>query len=312
MKVAIVDLGTNTCRLFLAEVSGGRVRQEARVTTVERLGQGVDETGRLHEDAAERTHACLKGYAADIDAYGPERRLLVATSVVRDARDGKQFLKAVRYEFALPWRILSGEEEGRLAFRGGTSWLDDRSPDPLLLVDIGGGSTEFAVGSAGRSPSFVRSLDVGVVRLTERLLHVDPPPAAETTALAGHVAAAIHAAVPADLRAAVRGAVGVAGTYTTLVANKLGMTEYDARRVQGHVLSLPDIDGAIARFSAMTSAERGRLPGIQPGREDVILAGALIAREACRAFGLDAVSVSEADLLEGAALALADGSLTPS
>ena len=154
-------------------------------------------------------------------------------------------------------------------------------PDPLLLVDIGGGSTEFAVGSAGEPPAFVRSLDVGVVRLTERFFHADPPPAAEVAALAGHVAAAIEAAVPAELRAAVRGAVGVAGTYTTLVANKLGMTEYDGRLVQGHVLTLAEIDAAVARFAALTSAERGRLPGIQPGREDVILAGALIAREAC-------------------------------
>ena len=324
MKVAIVDLGTNTCRLFLADVTRGHVAQEARVTTVVRLGQGVDKTGRLHEDAVERTHACLEGYAPRIEAYGPERSLLIATSVLRDARDGRQFLKAMRYEFGLPWRILGGEEEGSLAFRGGTSWLAagggdgapsgrarSAVPDPLLLVDIGGGSTEFAVGAAGEPPAFVRSLDVGVVRLTERFFHADPPPPAEVAALAGHVAAAIEAAVPAELRAAVRGAVGVAGTYTTLVANKLGMTEYDARLVQGHVLSLADIDAAVAHFAALTSAERGRLPGIQPGREDVILAGALIAREACAAFGLDAVRVSEADLLEGAALALADGSLAP-
>jgi exopolyphosphatase/guanosine-5'-triphosphate,3'-diphosphate pyrophosphatase len=326
MKVAIVDLGTNTCRLFLAGVTGGRVTQDVRVTTVVRLGQGVDETGGLHEAAVERTHACLEGYAPRISDYAPERRLLIATSVLRDARDGKQFLKAMKYEFGLPWRILSGEEEGTLAFRGGTSWLaagggaltprgtamdPDRPPvpDPLLLVDIGGGSTEFAIGSAGEPPAFVRSLDVGVVRLTERFFHADPPPAVEVAALAGHVAGAIEDAVPAELRAAVRGAVGVAGTYTTLVANKLGMTEYDGRLVQGHVLSLADIEAAVSRLAALTSAERGRLPGIQPGREDVILAGALIAREACAAFGLDAVVVSEADLLEGAALALADGSL---
>ena len=242
----------------------GRVAQDARVTTVVRLGQGVDKTGRLHEDAVERTHACLEGYASRVAEYGPERSLLIATSVLRDARDGKQFLKAMRYEFRLPWRILSGEEEGSLAFRGGTSWLAAKDgagagegagadgagaaadaaagaaqtppPGPLLLVDIGGGSTEFAVGSAGEPPAFVRSLDVGVVRLTERFFHADPPPAAEVAALAGHVAAAIQAAVPAELRAAVRGAVGVAGTYTTLVANKLGMTEYDGRLVQGHVL----------------------------------------------------------------------------
>ena len=329
MKVAIVDLGTNTCRLFLADVTDARVEQAERLTTVVRLGQGVDKSGQLHEDAVARTHRCISGYAPRIAAYGPERSLLIATSVLRDARDGRQFLVALKYDFSLPWRILSGQEEGTLAFRGGTSWfaggaadalppaaaqpaaIRPAAPDPLLLVDIGGGSTEFAVGSAGEPPAFVRSLDVGVVRLTERFFRHDPPEEAEVAALTGHVAAAIADAVPAELRAAVRGAVGVAGTYTTLVANKLGMTDYDARLVQGHVLSLAEIDATAARFARLTSAERGRLPGIQPGREDVILAGALIAGEACRAFGLDAVRVSEADLLEGAALALADGSLKP-
>lgn len=321
MKVAVVDLGTNTCRLFLARVEGGRVRQEARVTTVVRLGQGVGETGRLHPDAVVRARACLAGYAPRVAAYAPARRLLVATSVLRDAADGREFLAAARRDFGLPWRVLEGEEEGRLAFRGGTSWLtaapaDDTpsapsAPDPLVLVDIGGGSTEFAVGSAGGPPALVRSLDIGVVRLTERFFHADPPPPAEVAALAGHAAAAIVTAVPAVWREAAHGMVGVAGTFTTLVANKLGMTEYDPARVQGHVLSAHDIDAAVSRFAVLTSAARGRLPGIQPGREDVILAGALIAREACRAFGLDAVSVSEADLLEGAALALAEGSLTP-
>ena len=133
MRVAVIDLGTNTCRLFLADVTAGRVAQAERLTTVVRLGQGVDKTSRLHEDAVARTHACLAGYAPRLEAYGPARRLLIATSVLRDARDGRQFLKAMRYEFGLPWRILSGEEEGSLAFRGGTSWLaagggDDARP----------------------------------------------------------------------------------------------------------------------------------------------------------------------------------------
>ena len=178
MKIAVVDLGTNTCRLFLARVEDGRVLQDARVTTVVRLGQGVDKYGRLHPDAVARTHACLSEYAPRIEVYGPERRLLVATSVLRDATDGRQFLRAVvAHDFHLPWRVLAGEEEGGLAFRGGTSWLvgapagsgpPGAAPDPLVLVDIGGGSTEFAVGSAGEPPALVRSLDVGVVRLTER------------------------------------------------------------------------------------------------------------------------------------------------
>ena len=326
MRVAIVDLGTNTCRLFLAAVAdGGAVDTADRVTTVVRLGQGVDRTGRLHPDAVARTRACIAGYAPRLEAYGPARRLLVATSVLRDAADGREFLEALEREFALPWRVLGGEEEGALAFRGGTSWLaapsgvvdagpgggSGAAPDPLLLVDIGGGSTEFAIGSAGQAPAFVRSLDVGVVRLTERFFAGDPPATAEVAALSDHVAAAIARGVPADLRAAAGGAVGVAGTFTTLVAHKLGLREYDARLVQGHVLTLADIDAAVALFARLTSAERGRLPGIQPGREDVILAGALIAREACAAFGLDAACVSEADILEGAALALAEGSLGP-
>ena len=314
MRLAVLDLGTNTCRLFLAEVDGGRVAQEARLVTVVRLGQGVDRSGRLHPDAVARTRACLDGYAGRIAAYDPARRLLVATSVLRDAADGREFLAAVERDHALPWRVLSGEEEGALAFRGGTAWLEAAGapPDPLLLVDIGGGSTELAIGSAGADPGFVRSLDVGVVRLTERFFAADPPGAAEVAALSEHVADTVREGVPAELRAGVRAAVGVAGTFTTLAANKLRMREYDARLVQGHVLTLADIDAAVLRFARLTSAERGRLPGIQPGREDVILAGALIAREACRAFGLDAVRVSEADLLEGCALGLADGSLTPS
>ena len=315
MKVAVIDLGTNTCRLFLARVTGDVVRQDTRLTTVVRLGEGVGESGRLLPAAVARTRACLRGYASRARAYRPERRLLIATSVLRTATGGRSFLHEVERESGFPWRVLAGEEEGALAFRGGTSWLA-ASPSgasvgtaPLLLVDIGGGSTEFAVGVAGETPTFVCSLEIGVVRLTERFFRTDPPQPEAVTNLAGHVAAAIAAGVPERLRRAVPAAVGVAGTYTTLVANKLGLTAYDASLVQGHVLSHADIDQAVGRLAVLTSAERGRLPGIQPGREDVILAGALIAREALRAFGLEAVTVSESDLLEGVALALADGSL---
>jgi len=309
VRVAVVDLGTNTCRLFLAEV-GAAVGTVERLTTVVRLGQGVDRTGRLDAGAVTRTRDCLAGYAPRLEAFAPERRLLVATSVLRDAADGRAFLEAVERDFALPWRVVAGEEEGALAFRGGTAELVGNGPRPLVLVDIGGGSTEFAFGAPGAAPEFVRSLDVGVVRLTERFIKSDPPAPAELAWLEGFTAKALADAVPATVRGAARGAVGVAGTYTTLVANKLGLREYRSELVHGHVLSASDIDDAIARFSALTNAERGRLPGIQPGREDVILAGAIIAREALRAFGLDEVRCSEADILEGAALGLADGTLT--
>ena len=312
LRVAVVDLGTNTCRLFLAEVSdAGAVRTDARLTTVVRLGQDVDRSGRLDPAAVARTRACLAGYAPRLEAYGPARRLLVATSVLRDAADGRGFLDRVERDFALPSRVLGGEEEGALAFRGGTTELAGRATWPLVLTDIGGGSTEFAVGAAGLTPDFVRSLDIGVVRLTERFVHHDPPAADELGRLTACVRGAIEEAVPAAVRGAPCGAVGVAGTYTTLVAHKLGLREYRSELVHGHLLSLADIDAAIAAFAGLTNAQRGRLPGIQKGREDVILAGALIAREACRAFGLAEVRCSEADILEGAALALAEGSLQP-
>ena len=311
VRVAVVDLGTNTCRLFLARVAGDNVTGDARLTTVVRLGQGVDRSGRLHPEAVARTRACLAGYAPRVETYGPARRLLVGTSVLRDAVDGRGFLDDVLRDFALPSRVLGGEEEGGLAFRGGTRELAGRVSGPLVLTDIGGGSTELAVGAAGEEPGFVRSLDVGVVRLTERFLHHDPPETEELARLTAFVAGAIVEAVPATVRGAACGAVGVAGTYATLVAHKLGLREYRSELVHGHVLNVTDIRAAIAEFTALTNAERGRLPGIQKGREDVILAGAVIAREACRAFGLDEVRCSEADLLEGAALALAEGSLLP-
>ncbi len=314
MKVAIVDLGTNTCRLFLAEAEGagspasGRVTTIERVTTVVRLGQGVDRTRRLAPEAVARTRACLEGYAVRIAAFAPERRLLVATSVLRDARDGGAFLDDVRRDFGLPSRVLAGGEEAELSFRGGTAGLDP-APGPVVLVDIGGGSTEFAAGLPGRGPDFVRSLDVGVVRLTERFLRHDPPEPAELDELTGFVRDAILDGVPPGVRESAGLMVGVAGTYTTLVAHKLHLREYRSDVVHGHVLSLDDIGAAVTLFSSLSNEERGRLTGIQPGREDVILAGTLIAREACLAFGLDAVRVSEADILEGAARALAQGSL---
>jgi exopolyphosphatase / guanosine-5'-triphosphate,3'-diphosphate pyrophosphatase len=310
VRVAVVDLGTNTCRLSLAETDdAGGLTTVLRLTTVVRLGQGVDRSGRLEAAAVARTRACLAEYAPRLEAFAPERRLLVATSVLRDAADGGAFLASVERDFALACRVLSGDEEGVLAFRGGTAELAGRTAGPLALTDIGGGSTEFAVGTAGSPPDFVRSLDIGVVRLTERFVQHDPPAAAELDRLVAFVAAEIAAAVPAAVRGAARGAVGVAGTYTTLVAHKLGLTEYRSELVHGHVLGLQDIEAAITAFGLLTNEQRGRLPGIQKGREDVILAGALIAREACRAFGLEEVRCSEADILEGAALALAEGSL---
>jgi exopolyphosphatase/guanosine-5'-triphosphate,3'-diphosphate pyrophosphatase len=309
--VAVVDLGTNTCRLFLADVGDARVAPAMRLTTVVRLGQAVDVTRRLQPEAIARTRACLEEYGARLAEYQPQRRLLIATSVLRDAENGRGFLDGAARDFALPWRVLSGDEEAALSFRGGAAGLGPEFPAPLVLIDIGGGSTEFAVGHPGKAPDYARSIDIGAVRLTERFFRHDPPLPDEVEALRAFVAATLASELPEDIRAAVRAAVGVAGTFTTLVAHKLGLVVYQPALVHGHVLTLADIEAAVARFAALSSAERGRLPGIQRGREDVILAGAMIARETCVAFGLDEVRCSEADLLEGAALALAEGSLSP-
>jgi exopolyphosphatase/guanosine-5'-triphosphate,3'-diphosphate pyrophosphatase len=319
VKIAIVDLGTNTCRLLLAEVEDGAVWPAARETRVVRLGQGVDRRGRLAPAAVDRTVACLSRYAGRIQTFGPERALLVATSALRDAADGAAFLDDASARFALPHRVIDGSLEGRLSYRGARAGLAEiartepaRPASPatvgsLLVVDIGGGSTELAIGGgADVEPHFVRSLDVGAVRLTERLLSDDPPTAEQVDAAVALLREHLGASVPVRLRRAVARGVGVAGTFTTLVAHTLGLTAYRRERVHGYELGLPQIEEAIARFRVLSSCERAGLVGIQSGREDVILAGALIGREVCLAFGLPAIVVSESDIIEGAALWLAE------
>ncbi len=345
MKVAVVDLGTNSARLLLARVEGGRVSDVVRETTVTRLGADVDRRRRLDAAAAARTRACLAGYAARTAGFAPRKSLLVATSVLRDAADGPEFLDRVAADFALPWRILTGEQEAALSFAGALSGRV-AAPGPgagvaapagrsaTVVIDIGGGSLELAVGtatgvaapSAGAAPtlavptigasldaaplalaapSFVCSLDIGVVRLTERFFASDPPDDAQWRAAEDFVRATLAAAIPRAVGAAVGQGIGLAGTFTTLVAHKLALRTYDRALVHGHELTVADLDAALRELRPLSSAARGRLAGIQPGREDVILAGVLLAQEVCRLFGLAAVTVSEADLLDGVALSLA-------
>jgi exopolyphosphatase/guanosine-5'-triphosphate,3'-diphosphate pyrophosphatase len=280
---------------------------------VTRLGAGVDRQRRIDPGAAARTRSCLTGYAARVTAYAPDARLLVATSALRDAVDGCAFLDGLTAEFDLPANILSGEEEAALSYAGALSGsaaavaLSPQRP-AAAVIDIGGGSLELAVGTPpAPEPSFVCSLDIGVVRLTERFFASDPPAEGQWSAAEAFVWATLAAAVPDGLRAAVGRGIGLAGTFTTLVAHKLALRTYDRALVHGHELTRADIDAALTTFRRMPSAARGRLPGIQPGREDVILAGTLLAREVCRLFDLDGVRVSEADLLDGVALRLARG-----
>jgi exopolyphosphatase/guanosine-5'-triphosphate,3'-diphosphate pyrophosphatase len=304
MRVAVVDQGTNSARLLLAEVEEGRVRSLVRRATVTRLGQGVDHTHRLDPAAVQRTLECLTDYAAQIEAFAPQRRLLIATSVLRDAVDGAVFLAELESRLGLPWRLLSGAEEAVWAYRGARAGLADVA-GTAVVVDIGGGSTELAVG-AGPLPDWSRSLEVGVVRLTERFLTSDPPTEQEWRAALACTRALLTAEVPDPVADAVDAGIGVAGTVTTLVAHKLQMREYDATLVHGHLLSQADVEAAACTFRRLAAAERARLPGIQRGREDVILAGALIAGEVCRRFGLAGLTVSESDILEGGVLFVAE------
>lgn len=309
MRLAVVDLGTNTCRLLLADVVDGAIRRtDLRRTEVVRLGEGVDRKGRLSPAAVERTLRRLREYATLIEGYAPQRRLLIATSALRDARDGTRFLERVERELALPWRLIGGEEEAALAFRGAVACLPDLR-DRLLVFDIGGGSTELAIGGATGAvavPEFSRSLDIGAVRLTERFFASDPPTSGQWRQAVDHTREALDLAVPEEMRGVDRG-IGVAGTITTLVANHLGLRVYRTDLVHGRELDLETIEAQIGSFRALTSSQRALQPGVEPGREDVILAGALIAREVCRLFGLSGVLSSEADIIEGAALALAEG-----
>jgi exopolyphosphatase/guanosine-5'-triphosphate,3'-diphosphate pyrophosphatase len=331
-KVAVVDMGTNSVRLLLAAVEDGRVRDVERLTTVTRLGAGVDERRRLDAAAAARTRACLAGYATRIAAFAPDAGQLVATSVLRDAGDGPEFLATAAAELDVPARVLGGEEEAALTFAGALSGCDAPGEEmgtaggppgvaaspgsrrATVVIDIGGGSVELAVGTRRRAqpaePSFVCSLDVGVVRLTERFFASDPPDDDQWRVARDFVRAALAAALPPELCRSVGEGIGLAGTFTTLVAHKLALRTYDRAAVHGHVLTRSDIAAAQAAFRRLPSAARGLLPGIQPGREDVILAGALLADEMCRAFDLDAVRVSEADLLDGVALSLAGPTMT--
>jgi len=306
VKVAVVDLGTNTCRLLLADVAEGRLASvAARETEVVRLGQGVDRRGRLAPAAVDRTLSCLSRYTAAARAYAPDRSLLFATSALRDASDGEEFLRRVEAEQGWLCEVIEGDLEGRLAFCGAVSGLASPVRDRLLVVDIGGGSTELIVGDgATGEAAAVRSVDVGAVRLTERLFADDPPTTAQwaaASALTRSALAAASAEVVAEAGPPTLG-VGVAGTFTTLVAYVLELRVWRRELVDGYELSLPTVLAAIERFRALTSAQRAELPGIRRGREDVILAGALIAVEACRAFGLDALRVSTSGILEGACL----------
>jgi exopolyphosphatase/guanosine-5'-triphosphate,3'-diphosphate pyrophosphatase len=300
VRVGVVDIGTNSTRLLVARLDGGAIEELDRRSVVTRLGEGVDATGRLGAEPRQRVFATLDEYARAMEEHGAQRRLAVMTSAVRDAENGAEFAAAVRDRYGLDARTLSGDEEARLTFLGATAARDDGDA-PLLVVDIGGGSTELVVGARGRV-EFHASTQLGVVRHTERHLRSDPPAAAEMAALAEEVRGVLRAAVPADVRGRVEAAVAVAGTATSCAAIDLGLEPYDASRVEGRKVTAERLAELRARLARLPLARRREVPGLHPDRAPTIVAGTILLAEVLEAFGVAAFEASERDILWGVAL----------
>jgi exopolyphosphatase / guanosine-5'-triphosphate,3'-diphosphate pyrophosphatase len=300
-RVAVIDVGSNSTRLLVADVDGGVsvVERQSRVT---RLGRGVDLSGQLADEAIEAACAAIGDYVAICRDTGVENVAAIATSAVRDASDGAAFVAELRERFALSACVLGGEEEARLTYRGATA---EQPPEMLtLVIDIGGGSTEMIVGS-GTEIDFHVSLQAGVVRHSERHISTDPPAAAELEALAGDVRGLIADARRGHEEVGAEAGIAVAGTPTSLAAVELGLDPYDPARVHGHVLSLETIQRELSRFASTPLAERAKVVGLHPDRAPTIVAGCVILIEAMRAFGLERIEASEHDILYGMALAMA-------
>jgi exopolyphosphatase/guanosine-5'-triphosphate,3'-diphosphate pyrophosphatase len=305
MRVAVVDIGTNSTRLLIADVdrASGSVTDLLRKSRVTRLGAGVDSGGTLSEEAIERTCAVLADYRELIDQHACEANLAVLTSAVRDASNGADFTERVRRDYGLDARALSGDEEAQLTFLGAMS---DREPDPepTVVIDIGGGSTEFVVGH-DRTAGFHTSLQAGVVRMSERHIHSDPPAPAELQSLAEDTRAIYLAGLPPQARAPVSRAIAVAGTATSAAAIDQELNPYDPARVHRYPLQLATVELLLARLADMDEARRRQVVGLHPDRAPTIVAGMILLSEAMRAFELDAVEVSEHDILRGGVLRLA-------
>jgi exopolyphosphatase/guanosine-5'-triphosphate,3'-diphosphate pyrophosphatase len=303
VRVAAVDCGTNSIRLLVADVDApGKLADVVREMRIVRLGQGVDHTGRLAPEALDRTRDALEAYAATIRSTGAERVRMVATSATRDAANRDEFVAMVDDALGVPPEVITGREEAALSYAGAAS-VRDQPDGPLLVADIGGGSTELVRGGDGTLRS--HSMDVGCVRMTERHLRDDPPTEAQVAATVADLRAAIDAAradVPLDAAVPF---VGVAGTVTTVAAIALELDRYDSARIHGSVITAEQVAEVTARLLRMTHAERAALPVMHPGRVDVIGGGALVLHTLLTEIGTPTVIASEHDILDGIALSLA-------
>jgi exopolyphosphatase / guanosine-5'-triphosphate,3'-diphosphate pyrophosphatase len=300
VRLAAIDCGTNSIRLLVADHVDDRLVDLTRRMEIVRLGAGVDRTGRFDPAAIERTLAALRGYADEIERLEADRVRMVATSATRDVSNRAEFIGGVVEVLGVEPEVISGDEEAALSFTGATRELDGGAP--YLVVDIGGGSTEFVLGTDSVEQS--RSVDIGCVRMTERHLHTDPPTTDEISAAVADIDAAL-----ADVRSAVavdrgRTLVGLAGSVTTVAGIALDLPEYDPSRIHRSRISAADVGAVTDRLLAMSRSDRQTIPVMHPGRVDVIGAGALVLATVVERLGFDEVVVSEHDILDGIAWSL--------
>ncbi|CAN5331165.1 Ppx/GppA phosphatase family protein [soil metagenome] len=312
-RVAAIDCGTNSLRLLITDLSqagsGKPPAEVLRRMEIVRLGAGVDRTGELAPEAIERTRIALTGYAAQIADLGVERVRMVATSATRDARNRGDFEAMVTELLGRPAEVITGTEEAALSFLGATAslpMLDENPPAPYLVVDIGGGSTEFVLGTETATVTASMSVDIGCVRLTERHLASDPPTPDEIGAAEFDIRVALDSVLEAVPVRQPLTLIGLAGSVTTVAAVALGLPAYDAGAIQHSRIPVGAVRSTTAGLLTMSRAQRAALPVMHPGRVDVIGAGALILRVIMDAWEIDSVLVSEHDILDGIAASLAD------
>jgi exopolyphosphatase / guanosine-5'-triphosphate,3'-diphosphate pyrophosphatase len=329
VRVAAIDCGTNSLRLLIADVDPrqGTLADLARRMEIVRLGQGVDATGRLAPDALARTFRVLEEYAALISSSGADAVRMVATSATRDAANSAEFVRGVTRILGVPPEVLSGGQEALLSFTGATAELTSQGPDgarfapPYLVVDIGGGSTEFVLGGQPGLPSLgavdeasvapagqiaAISVDIGCVRMTERHLRSDPPADTEIAAAVADIDAAIGRAAAEVPAQRARTLVGLAGSVTTVAGIALGLPAYDASKIHHARIPAGEVHAVTQMLLGQTRAQRGLIGVMHPGRVDVIGAGALVLDRILVRLGFAEVVVSEHDILDGIAWSMMD------
>ena len=302
MRVAAIDCGTNSIRLLIADIDGNNFREIVRDMEIVRLGQGVDQTGQFHPDAIARTLAAVDKFAAEIAKRGVEKIRFCATSATRDATNRHLFVDGVRERLGIELEVISGDEEAALSFTGAIKDLDP-SNGPFLVVDIGGGSTEFVFGTA--TVEAARSVNIGCVRMSERHFASDPATPEQIEAARTDIQAAIAQAAAVVPITKAKTLVAVAGTATTVAAAALDLPEYDRYAIHLSRISAQQTHDAATMFATKTREQRISLGYMHPGRVDVIAAGSLVLSEIMKATGATEFVASESDILDGMAFSLA-------